>query len=87
LHRIFGFDKEGNIFGLRTYVAKPHANTHQKQEGLSAAFEMLKERVNAWSALRQLTDYKLSHVNMAMNYPRTLALSNKDLVSRSHFKD
>jgi hypothetical protein len=34
------------------------------QEGLPAAFENLKDRINTWDAIRKLTDFKLSHVTI-----------------------
>ena len=34
------------------------------QQGLPAAFENLKDRINTWDAIRKLTDFKLSHVTI-----------------------
>ena len=36
------------------------------QEGLPAAFENLKDRINTWDAIRKLTDFKLSHVTICL---------------------
>lgn len=41
-----------------------HAMFAVAQEGLPAAFENLKARINTWDAIRKLTDFKLSHVTI-----------------------